>query len=69
MDTLLTFNEFQLQDGEPRILMYVFLRIFRRDEPPDGIFSKLGGRVSQPHEQPRLSSQARFVTKRDSGGI
>jgi SAM-dependent methyltransferase len=33
------------------------------------IFSKNGGGVSQPHDQPSLSSQARFVTRMDIGGI
>lgn len=33
------------------------------------IISKIRGRVFQPHEQLRLSSRARFVTKRDMGGI
>lgn len=35
-----------------------------------GIFSKMGGgRVSQPHDQPRLSSRARIVTRMSMGGI
>ena len=33
------------------------------------LLKKLGERVSQPHEPLRLSSRARFVTKRGMGGI
>jgi hypothetical protein len=33
------------------------------------IFSKMRGRVSQPHDQPRLSSRARFATRMDISGI
>ena len=39
------------------------------DLQKSGIISKNGGSVTHPHDQPRLSSRARFDTRMDIGGI